>query len=76
MPAVLDTDGGGNFVTKFRGAGQGAKALIAEIIVGGIAAALGLPVPEVALIDVDEGFGRRHRATARVVPGLGRRPIE
>jgi hypothetical protein len=58
MPAVLDTDGGGTFVAKFRGAGQGAKALIAEIIVGGIAASLGLPIPDVALIDVDEAFGR------------------
>jgi hypothetical protein len=58
LPAVLDTDTGGTFVAKFRGAGQGAKALIAEIIVGGIAEALDLPMPEVALIDVDETFGR------------------
>jgi len=57
LPAVVDTDGG-LFVVKFRGAGQGAKALVAEVIVGGLAAALGLPTPELALIDVPEPFGR------------------
>ena len=57
LPAVVDTDGG-LFVVKFRGAGQGAKALIAELIVGTLAMALDLPAPEVALIDVPEPFGR------------------
>lgn len=57
LPAVVDTDGG-LFVVKFRGAGQGAKALIAELIVGSLARALDLPVPELALIDVPEPFGR------------------
>jgi len=61
LPAVLDTDRGGMFVAKFRGAGQGAKALIAEIIVAGLAEALGLPVPELALIELDESFGRSER---------------
>ena len=42
LPAVVDTDGGGLFVVKFRGAGQGAKALIAELIVGLLAQALQL----------------------------------
>lgn len=58
LPAVLDTDGDGLFVAKFRGAGQGAKALLAELIVGGIAAEAGLPLPELALLDLVEGFGR------------------
>lgn len=58
LPAVVDTDGGGLFVAKFRGAGQGAKALIAEILVANIARALELPVPEIALIELDESFGR------------------
>src|SRR6476661_6473795 len=44
LPAVVDTDGG-LFVVKFRGAGQGPKALVAELIVGGIAARLELAVP-------------------------------
>ena len=57
LPAVVDTDGG-LFVVKFRGAGQGAKALIAELIVGSMALALDLPAPELALIDVPEPFGR------------------
>ncbi len=57
LPAVIDTDGG-MFVVKFRGAGQGAKALIAELVVGSLATALGLPTPELALVDVPEPFGR------------------
>lgn len=58
LPAVVDTDGGGLFVVKFRGAGQGAKALIAELIVGMLARALGLPIPNLALIDIPVAFGR------------------
>ncbi|MCE7935492.1 MAG: aminotransferase class I and II, partial [Chlorobi bacterium CHB2] len=46
------------FVAKFRGAGQGAKALIAEIIVGSFATALRLPTPSLALIQIGESFGR------------------
>jgi hypothetical protein len=58
LPAVVDTDGGGLFVAKFRGAGQGVKALIAELIAGLLANELGLPVPELALIEVPESFGK------------------
>lgn len=58
LPAVVDTDAGGLFVVKFRGAGQGAKALIAELIAGMLARALGLPVPNLALIEVPVPFGR------------------
>lgn len=58
LPAVVDTDGGGMFVTKFRGAGQGAKALIAEVIVGALAVEVGLPVPEIALINLESDFAR------------------
>ncbi|HEY7770195.1 HipA family kinase [Longimicrobium sp.] len=58
LPAVVDTDGGGLFVAKFRGAGQGAKALVAELLVGLIARAVNLPVPEIALIEVLPDFGR------------------
>ena len=57
LPAVVDSDGG-LFVVKFRGAGQGAKALVAELIVGMLAGALGLPVPELALLEVPPSFGR------------------
>ena len=58
LPAVVDTDAGGLFVAKFRGAGQGVKALIAELIAGLLALEVGLPVPELALIDVPESFGK------------------
>jgi hypothetical protein len=58
LPAVVDTDGGGLWVAKFRGAGQGAKALIAEIIAGLLANALGLPMPEMALIELAPDFAR------------------
>jgi len=52
LPAVVDTESGGLFVVKFRGAGQGAKVLVAELIVGMIAQQLDLPVPDLALVDV------------------------
>lgn len=58
LPAILETEGGDYYVVKFRGAGQGARALIAELIVGGIARRIGLPVPEIALVGIDESFGR------------------
>jgi hypothetical protein len=58
LPAVVDTDGGGLYVAKFRGAGQGAKVLVAEIIAHGIATTIGLPVPELAVIDLPDRFGQ------------------
>jgi hypothetical protein len=57
LPAVVDTDDG-LFVAKFRGAGQGPRALIAELLVGQLARAAGLPVPELVLIDIAPLFGR------------------
>jgi hypothetical protein len=57
LPAVVETDDG-LYVVKFRGAGQGPKALVAELLVGRIALLLGLPVPELALVDLPPPFGR------------------
>jgi hypothetical protein len=57
LPAVVATDAG-LFVVKFRGAGQGPKALIAELVVGLLAERLGFPVPEAALIEIAPAFGR------------------
>lgn len=57
LPAVVDTEDG-QFVMKFRGAGQGPAALVAELVVGGLARAAGLPIPEIALIDLPAVFGR------------------
>jgi hypothetical protein len=61
LPAVVESTSGELWVVKFRGAGQGPKALVAEVIVAGLARALGLPVPDVALVDLDEAFGRGER---------------
>lgn len=58
LPAIVDTDDGRSFVVKFRGAGQGARALVAEVIVAQLALALVLPVPAPAIIDLGEGFGK------------------
>jgi hypothetical protein len=58
LPAIAEADDGFLYVLKFRGAGQGVKALIAELIGGEIARALGLRVPEIVLPGLDEGFGR------------------
>ena len=58
LPAVVDTAAGGLFVVKFRGAGQGPKALIAELVVGQLAQALDLPVPELAIVELSPAFGR------------------
>ena len=58
VPAVVETAPAGTFVVKFRGAGQGPKALIAEAVLAGLAAVLGLPIPSAALVDLAEGFGR------------------
>lgn len=58
LPAVIDTDEDGLYVVKFRGAGQGAKVLVAELIVGGLAQRLGLPTPDLALVDISARFGR------------------
>ena len=57
LPAIVDTDDG-LFVVKFRGAGQGAKALVAELVGGMLADVLGLPMPMLALVHVSETFGR------------------
>jgi hypothetical protein len=57
LPAVVDTEAG-LYAVKFRGAGQGARALIAEILVGQIARRLDLPLPDLALVDLGDGFGR------------------
>jgi hypothetical protein len=61
LPAIAEADDGFMYVLKFRGAGQGPKALIAELLGGEIARALGLKVPELVFATLDEGFGRMER---------------
>lgn len=58
LPAVVETDDDGMVVLKFRGAGQGPKALIAELIAGEIARTLGLPIPEIVFVELDREFAR------------------
>lgn len=61
LPAIVEADDRRLYVLKFRGAGQGPKALIAELVAGEILRALGLPVPELALVEVDAALGRAER---------------
>jgi hypothetical protein len=59
LPALMEADDLGTYVVKFTAAGQGPKALVAEIVVGELARALGVLVPELTLVDVDAEIGRR-----------------
>lgn len=58
LPALVDADDGFSYVIKFRGAGQGKRALVAELIGGEIARWMGLRMPEMVFADLDESFGR------------------
>lgn len=58
LPAIVEADDDFLYVLKFRGAGQGIKALVAELLGGEIARALGFKVPEIVFSEVDPAFGR------------------
>src|SRR3954470_13415255 len=58
LPAIVEADDDGLYVLKFRGAGQGPLALVAELITGELAQALGLPVPRLVLMDLDGDMAR------------------
>src|SRR6188768_4441102 len=58
LPAIVEADDGFLYVLKFRGAGQGVKALIAELIGGELARHLGFKMPEIVFANLDEAFGR------------------
>jgi hypothetical protein len=58
LPALVEADDQFMYVLKFRGAGQGRKALIAELIGGEVARTLGLHVPELVFANLDVAFGR------------------
>ena len=58
LPALAEAEDGFKYVVKFRGAGHGTKALIAELIGGEIARVLGLRVPELVFLQLDEAFGQ------------------
>jgi HipA-like kinase len=58
LPAIVEADDEGLYVLKFRGAGQGPRALVAELVSGEIARALGLQVPEIVFVDLDGDLAR------------------
>lgn len=58
LPAVVEADDDGLYVLKFRGAGQGVKALIAELVAGELARAAGLDIPEIVLVQLDADLAR------------------
>jgi hypothetical protein len=58
LPAIVEGDDLGTYVLKFRGAGQGPKVLIAELLAGEIARVLGLPMPEIVFAELDPVLGR------------------
>jgi hypothetical protein len=58
LPAIVEADDDGMYVLKFRGAGQGAKSLIAELVAGEIARASGLPIPELVFVELDPELAR------------------
>ncbi len=58
LPAIVEADDQGMYVVKFRGAGQGPKALVAELVAGEIGRAAGLPVPDIVLMEIDGDLAR------------------
>lgn len=58
LPAVVEADDGQAYVVKFRGAGQGPRALVAEVVAGELARTLGLAVPELVIVGLDPAVGR------------------
>ena len=57
LPGLMEADDDGLYVTKFRAAGQGERALVAEVVAGELARAIGLPVPELAVVEVAPALG-------------------
>ena len=58
LPGLVEAEDSGLYVVKFRGAGQGPRVLIAELLAGELARALGLPVPELVFLELDAALGR------------------
>lgn len=58
LPAIVEADDLGTYVLKFRGAGQGPRVLVAELLAGEIARTLGLPMPDIVFAEVDPALGR------------------
>ena len=61
LPALVEASDGKCYVMKFSGAGQGVKALVAEVLAGEIARTLGLPIPELVYVELGAEIGRNER---------------
>lgn len=75
LPGLVEADDDGLYVVKFRGAAQGPRALVAEIVAGELGRALGLPVPEIVLVEIDPALAELEpdpwvRELLVVSPGL------
>lgn len=57
LPGLVEADDDGLYVVKFRGAGQGPGALVSEVVAGELARSLGLPVPELVVVELDPQIG-------------------
>ena len=58
LPGIVEADDLGTYVCKFRGAGQGTRVLVAEVVVSGLAQRLGLPTPRLVVLDLDPAIAR------------------
>jgi hypothetical protein len=58
LPGIVEADDLGTYVCKFRGAGQGPKVLVAEVVVGELARRLGIATPELVVVELDEAIGK------------------
>lgn len=56
LPGLMEADDLGTYVVKFRAAGQGTRALVAEVVAAGLARGLGLPVPDLVIVELEAGF--------------------
>lgn len=78
LPGIVEADDLGTYVCKFRGAGQGVKVLVAEVLVGELARRLDIPTPDLVVVELDEAIGRyeadeevQDLLTASIGPNLG-----
>jgi hypothetical protein len=78
LPGIVEADDLGTYVLKFRGAGQGPKVLVAEVVVGELARAVGLNVPRLAVVDLQAPIAKyeadeevQDLLTASIGPNLG-----
>ncbi len=78
LPGIVEADDLGTYVCKFRGAGQGPKVLVAEVVVGELARRLGIATPELVVVELDAAIGKyeadeevQDLLTASIGPNLG-----